>query len=190
MSVPSDFEDALGESLDVIDRELAKNEVPLRDRPLRAARDFVTYCVMQVAVGKEIAEPGKFLDYMASDWFKAIYARTIGWYTARYGDPMKTKSGKSYTGCILVLDTPFAMRIPVVTKRPGKPGETIWVCFPKEVEDDEDPLAWIVDSPNVRELPRGDGLKARRQAIEIANTVRAIVTSIMAIELPTNTKTL
>ena len=71
MSVPPDFEDALGESLDVIDRELAKDEVPLRDRPLRAARDFVTYCVMQVAVGEEITEPGKFLDYMASDWFKA-----------------------------------------------------------------------------------------------------------------------
>lgn len=185
MSVPPDFEDALGESLDVIDRELAKDEVPLRDRPLRAARDFVTYCVMQVAVGEEITEPGKFLDYMASDWFKAIYARTIGWYTARYGQALKSGSGKSHTGCTLVLDTPFAMRIPVVTKRPGQPGETIWVCFPKQVEDDEDPLEWIVDGPNVRELPRSDGLKARRQAIEIANAVRAIVTSIMAIELPT-----
>ena len=185
MSVPPDFEDALGESLDVIDRGLAKDEVPLRDRPLRAARDFVTYCVMQVAVGEEITESGKFLDYMASDWFKAIHARTVAWYTARYGEAVKSGSDKSHTGCILVLDTPFAMRIPVVTKRPGQPGETIWVCFPKQVADDEDPLDWIVDGPNVRDLPRSDCLKARRQAIEIANAVRAIVTSIMAIELPT-----
>jgi hypothetical protein len=185
MSVPPDFEDVLGESLDVIDRELAREAVPLRDRPLRAARDFVTFCVIRVGIGGEESEPGKFLDYMASDWFKAIYARTIGWYASRYGEAVGGDPDKIVNGCILVLGTPFVMRIPVVTRRPGTPGETIWVCYPKEVEDDEDPLDWVVSGPNLRELPRGDGLKARRLATEVANAVRSIATSIMPIEQPT-----
>ncbi len=180
------FEDALGESLDLIDRDLAKSGLPLRDRPLRAAQDFVRFFILKVAVGEEEFEPGTFLDYAGSDWFKVIYARTRAWYTARYGDVVTANSDQTVTGCILVLDTPFAMRIPVVTKRPGKPGETIWICFPREVEEGEDALDWIVAGPNIHELPRSDGLKARRLAIEIAGAVRAIVTSIMVIELPTD----
>lgn len=48
MASSDDLDDALAESLDVIDRVLAEDDVPLTSRPRRAAQDFVRFCVIEV----------------------------------------------------------------------------------------------------------------------------------------------
>jgi hypothetical protein len=178
-----DFETMLGDALDVIDRELADNGIALSNRPLTAARHFVRYFVLQVSDGTsaEPFEPGEFNEYWASEWFKVVYARTVAWYAGRYGKAMKQETERTFPGCILVLGTAFLLRVPVVTHRPGKPGETIWVCYPDRVEKDEDALAWIENGPNRAALPRGDGLKARRLANEVATHLRAITVSLATV---------
>lgn len=185
MADTPDFEDLLGESLDVIDRNLARSGVAPADRPLQAARYFVRYRILKIRVGDDETEPGDFRDYWGAEWFKVIYARTFAWYNDRYGDAMATEGERIVKGCTQVLDTLFAMNVPVVTRRPGKPDETIWVCFPCRVEDDEDALAWIVDGPNIATLPRSDGLKARRLANEVASAIRAIQTSLATVQAAT-----
>ena len=176
MAGPDEFEDALAESLDLIDRVLAENDVPLTSRPRRAAQNFVRFCVIEVETDTSTGpiEPGEFLDYMDSDWFKLIYARTFAWYRQRYGDSMSDRSDRTITGVTLVLGTPFRMKVPLVTTRPGKPGETIWMHYPAKVEDGEDSLSWVERAPNFAMLPRGDGMKARRLANGVAGALRSI----------------
>lgn len=183
-TAPTEFDSALGEALNLIDRELAEVEHDLRNRPLTAARLFVTDFVRTVADGpdRSAAEPGDFKVYVHSEWFKVIYARTVAWYRGRYGPAMESEGGATVGGVVLVLGTPFLIRVPLVTKRSGVPGETIWVCFPEQVEEGEDVLAWIEQGPNIMGLPRGDGMKARRLAEEVATNLRAIQMRIGAID--------
>lgn len=179
-----EFEDMLANALDMIDRVLADCEVPLWERPLRAARDFVKHFIIKIRIGEEEREPSAFMEFAGSEWFKMMHARTVAWYSSRYGEAMNCKSGQIVNGCTMVLGTPFVLHVPVVTKRPGSPGETIWVCFPNEVEDDEDSMAWIENAPNIASLPRGDGMKARRLANEVAGAIRSIQTSLATVEDP------
>lgn len=178
-----DFESMLGDALDLLDRELAKSDISLTSRPLSAAQDFVRHFVMQVSDrnSEEPTEPGEFNEYFDSEWFKVIYARTVAWYAARYGKAMDEKPERAFSGCILVLGTPFLVRVPVVTIRPGKPGETIWVCYPDRVEDDEDAIAWIENGPNISALPRGDAMKVRRLADEVATSLRSITVGLATV---------
>lgn len=186
MSDKPNFEDMLGQALDVIDRDLAQQEVALQDRLLQAAQNFVRYCVLEVrsGPGSEEAVPGKFMDYMGSDWFKIIYARTVTWYDARYGAAMNVEFGRTLAGCVLVLDTPFSVRVPMVTREPGMTGETVWLCYHDRVEDNEDALAWIEAGPNMISLPRKDGMKARRFANEVCGNLRAIYIALCTVKAP------
>ncbi|GHC97304.1 hypothetical protein GCM10019060_28010 [Novosphingobium pokkalii] len=111
-------------------------------------------------------------------------ARTVAWYSSRYGDAMNRESGQIVNGCTMVFGTPFVLHVPLVAKRTGTPGGTIWICFPKEVEDDEDELAWIEGAPNIASLLRSDGMKARRLANEVAGAIRSIQTALTTIEEP------
>lgn len=186
MSGKPDFDSILGEALDVIDRDLAQEGIALQDRLLQAARDFVQYCVLEVrsGPGSEETVPGKFVDYVGSDWFKIIYARTVAWYDARYGAAMDVEFGRTLAGCVFVLDTPFSVRVPMVTRELGKTGETIWLCYHDRVEDNEDALAWIEAGPNMASLPRKDGMKARRLANEVCGTLRAIYVALCTVKAP------
>lgn len=181
-----DFEDMLDAWLQAIDRNLALDGIAPKQRPLQAARDFVHFAVQEVDIGGKRFEPGSFADYFGSEWFKLIFARTTAWYRGRYGEALDDDSDRTVTGCVLVADTPFAMRVPIITRRQGKPGETIWIHFPKEVEEDEDALTWIEKGPNIDAWPREAGMKARRLANEVACAIRAIQTSLVTVERPTD----
>ncbi|MEH3122790.1 MAG: hypothetical protein PGN16_12550 [Sphingomonas phyllosphaerae] len=177
-----EFEDMLDDWLQVIDRNLALDGTALTTRPLDAACQFVRFAIKQIRIGDVESKPGKFLDYFASEWFKFIFARTSAWYRGRYGEALDGNSEREVAGCVLILDTPFVLQIPVVTHRPGKPGDTMWIHFPKEVEGDEDALTWLKKGPNVASLNRAEGMKARRLANEVAGAIRAIYTSLATIE--------
>ncbi len=180
---PDEFETMLSEALDAIDRGLAEGDMPLTTRPLTAARYFVRYWVSQVEDGQSEGPhaPGEFSDYLTSDWFKVIYARTVAWYADRYGSAMD-RDERSFAGCIPILGTAFLLRVPIITKRSGTPGETIWICYPDKIEDDEDALEWLENGPNIGSLPRGDGLKARRLANEVATLLRGIHVNLATVE--------
>lgn len=182
MSEQPDFEDMLAEALEVLDRDLAESDYPLKNRPLRAAQDFVRFCITKVAVGEDESEPGDFKDYVTSDWFKVIYARVYAWYAHRYGAAFDGSSDRTIAGCALVLNTPFLMRVPLTTTRPGQPGKTVWIGYPASMEEGEDALDWIESGPNIASLTRSDGMKARRLAEEVAVALRLVNTGLAGIE--------
>lgn len=181
-----DFDGHLAEGLELIDGRFRDQHRALKDRPLWAARDFVELFVQEVGIGGERSVPGEFMDYVGTDWFKVIYARTVAWYRERYGAAVAPGAGRSAIGCIVALGAAFAIHVPVVTRRPGTPGETIWVCFPDHVEADEDAVAWIEAGPNIAALPRGDGLKLRRLSNEVSTALRSIHTGLGSVEATTD----
>lgn len=181
MAAGLEFEDMLDDWLQVIDRGLALDGVTPSSRPLDAARRVVSLAIRKIRIGGVESEPGKFLDYFASEWFKVIFARTSAWYRGRYGDALDADEESTVAGCVMMLDTPFVIRIPIVTRKPGKPGETFWIHFPKEVEEDEDALGWVEKGPNVASMARSELLKARRLANEVAGAMRAINTSLATV---------
>ncbi|MEA1831728.1 hypothetical protein U8607_06485 [Methylobacterium durans] len=179
------FEDALDQSLDCIDRALATSGVILTRRPLYAAIEFVdTFVIEVITSGKVATKPGALEEYVNSEWFKVVYARTVAWYSGRYGEAMKRDNSRLLRGVVTILGTPFLINVPVITREPGRPGETIWICYHDRVKESEDSLSWIVAGPNVANIPRSDGMKARREANEVAGTLRASYVNLISATAP------
>jgi hypothetical protein len=182
--VPSEFDAALGEHLDWIDRVLVEKGVGLKTRPVQAAIMFVEECVSALRDAKNEQEqsPGSFLEYAGSDWFKIVYARTVAWYKLRFGSSIDAGSHRLLHGVVLVLGTPFRLRVPATTAEPEVPGETSWLSWHDRVEDSENSLSWLVQGPNFASIPRSDGLKARRLANEVASNLRCIHVQLMTVK--------
>ena len=108
-------------------------------------------------------------------------AMTMKQLCERYGSAMD-RDERGFAGCVPILGTAFLLRVPIITKRPGTPGETIWICYPDKIEDDEDALEWLEQGPNIGSLPKGDGLKARRLANEVATLLRGIRVNLATVE--------
>lgn len=173
------FNDSLAEALDLIDRVLGDEGVPLRQRPFRAGMDFVRYFIIEIQIGDQPpTPPGDTTTIILSEWFKPVMQGVKAWYDDRYGKRMKDDAGSPVTGAMRVFGTPFELRVPTATHSPGVPGETIWVEFPDRVLDREYPLTWLVDGPNLSPAARADFFKAKRHAHDVATALRFAVVNI------------
>tara|TARA_R110002051_G_scaffold269600_1_gene329800 strand:+ start:12459 stop:13463 length:1005 start_codon:yes stop_codon:yes gene_type:complete len=173
------FTERLAEALDVIDRTLGEECVPLRQRPFQAAIEFVRFFIIEIQIGNEPPkQPGELTEIILSEWFKPVMENVTAWYDDRYGVRMKADAGRPVTGAIRIFGTPFEMRIPTSTHSPGVPGETIWVEFPDRVLERENALDWLVDGPNLTNASRADFFKASRHACEMATALRFSVVNI------------
>lgn len=172
----------IGEALPHIDRDLAAREIALSDRRFRAAVEYVRYCVTAVSEdGKETSHPGESSNFIATSWFAIIFFHVDNWYRDRYGVALDRKPDKHIKGVVEIAGTPFALHIPTIRRRPGKPGETIWIGIPDGVRDDESPIKWIEAGPNVEKLDEDDRGSAIAEASDTAEKLRYIRTSLMAV---------
>lgn len=183
MSDSHSLEEAIKEWLDPIDRMLADTGVPPQQRPLHAASEFVDAAITHVSEDgdPEGVEPGSLSTYAASKWFRIIFKHVREWYVARYGAAMD-KPDRAIDATVLVLGTPFSMRVPVTTTEPGAPGETFWLCFHDAIRDYENPLGWIKTPPNWEALPNRDLSKARSEATAVATHIRSIRIQLMQMD--------
>lgn len=173
------FTTRLAEALDMIDRTLSDEGVPLRQRPFQAAIEFVRFFIIEIQIGDEPPKaPGELTEVILSEWFKPVMQNVTAWYDDRYGVRMKADAGSPVTGAVRVFGTPFEMRVPTSTHTPGVPGETIWVEFPDRVLDRETALDWLVDGPNLANASRSDFFKATRHAQDVAAALRFAVVNI------------
>lgn len=180
---PGSLEDVLAESLDMIDRMLAQEGMPLHMRPMSAAMRFVEFCVVKVNQGNGCdAPPGKLTDYAGSKWFQIIFRGTENWYRDRFGDAMEAGRSDGRNAATLIRDTPYLVKVPMTTTEPGTPGESFWLCYHDAVRPGEDVLRWIRHGPVLDNLATKDVKAARTITEEISTKLRATHIALLGLD--------
>lgn len=169
------LEDALATYLVQIDADLAADELPLWERPLRASIVFVEEFVESVSVGEKRY-------YLDKEWFAVIYHHVNNWYLERYGSDRMRNTTDTATGVVLVRGVTVELRVPLTRTKVEKVGETAWLMFPVEVEDDEDARRWLVKSPTLSSLGRDELADLLSSSTKIASALRAIRMYLMGVE--------
>lgn len=177
------LEDAMAKELDIIDRLLAHRGMPLHQRPMHAAIEFVELCILEVKDGKdpESKPPGKFTDFATERWFRIIHKIAVDWYREHFGDAMDAGRLEGTSAVVLVRDTPYLVKVPMTTTEAGKPGKTFWLCYHNGVLADEDVLAWIQSGPNFANLDPKDTKAAHSVTKDVSSKLRSIYTALMGV---------
>lgn len=162
-----ELEEAIAAHMKWIDPILSEERGPMKTRPSSAARLFVKHAVIRVS-------DDTIDDYSNQPWFAVIYHHVEQWYRDHYGAAFDADDIQSTAaGVVLVRGIPIQIRVPLTTVRAETPGETIWVRFPNVVEADEDPLSWLVGSPNLDRLQHEERAKLIKMATDVATCLRA-----------------
>jgi hypothetical protein len=165
-----------------IDAWLGQSDVRLPERLLSAATLFVDEIIIEVRYGDTVEDKGDSSDYVARPWFAVIYHHIENWYREHYGEALHANESGRAHGFVLVRNLPVELIVPLTRSRVETPGETAWLSFPKEVESDEDPLAWLGKSPNIAALHKEDKKALVEDAREIATALRSIRVNSAGIE--------
>jgi hypothetical protein len=179
---PETFDEYFEAALPLIDDALAKENIGLLQRPLRAAITFVTQYVIEVDIDGKPEAP-RFADgaFTSEPWFRGLFQLVEEWYRQRYGAAMDKPYSREAMGFVVVWGTPFKLEVPTRTVTVGTPGKTIWLGFPESVLPGEDPTQWIVDPPNISGMTRKDFLGLARKTKEVGNLLRSIEVKLLGI---------
>ncbi len=121
-------------------------------------------------------------DFIATRWFASLYAQVQSWYRDRFGAAFEHEPEARLLGLVSIAGTAFALRIPTVRSRPGRPAETVWIGFPDGVRDDERPIEWIEAPPNLDRLSLKERKAAETETTEVADALRFIRTGLLTVE--------
>jgi len=175
------LEQRLAEALPPIDEKLAAAGLAINQRPTHAAIEFVDHFVEAVREGESPAiRPGEFGSYFATKWFAAIYAAVDKWYRTRFPSAFAQKADHSLTGVVMIAGTTFGLRVPRNTFRPSEKADCIWIGFPDDVRNEEDPISWIVNPPNLAHLTPAQRKEAKSNARLVAGRLRFISSGLTA----------
>lgn len=179
-SEPASLDGVIAERLPILDELLAERGVTLKERPLRAACDFVELWVVKIrdASGNEF-EPSPASEVVTEKWFGALYQAIERWFRHRYQDAFDAKESRTLTGFVTVWSTPFKLAVPRVVREPDVPGESAWLRFPNAVLESERPLDWLCRPPSLDDLSRTQREQLESEAREVATRLRSIAVSIM-----------
>lgn len=164
------FNEVIEDHLPFFDELLSSTNVPLSQRPLRAALLFVEHCVIEVE-GDDRKRP------LGKRWFKAIYEIVAKWYDDRYAAAMGQMEN-SAPGLISIFNTLFQITIPLTLIEPAKP-HTVWVTFPKEVLSGEHVLEWLVNPPNLERMSTQELSRLTNNIVDVATATRSIRINVM-----------
>jgi len=163
------MDEFLQEHLPFFDELLSSTNVPLNQRPLRAAFLFVQHCVIAVEGDKDKEHP------LGKRWFKLLYEAVVQWYAARYSGAMRKKDSYALA-LISVFNTPFRVQVPLTLVEPEENNQ-MWVTFPKEVLPSENVLEWITNPPNFQTKGRQELSDLSDNIIQVATATREGVKS-------------
>jgi hypothetical protein len=172
----------IGKVMPYIDARLEPTEMSLTQRVLVAATTFVDEFVTSIHNRGTVEDKSSSTDYVVRPWFAIVYHHIQNWYREHYGEALDANLGGSAHGYVLVRSLPVEFAVPLTRSRVETPGETAWLSFPKEVESGEDPLRWLVRSPNIAALDDGDRESLVKDATEVATALRSIRVNSIGIE--------
>lgn len=167
--------DQMDHWLELFDSEFSDDEVPLRDRPLRAMTELCREGAFDIRFGDQSIDLSKPYEHADTDWFRAIFAAVEHWYTVRFGPIVVQSSGSSrLEGAILIRGTAFALHVDAQRSEVETEGETAWLYFEDQLGDEEDPTEWIVDGPDLTEADKKVRDEVASSAHEVATLLRFI----------------
>jgi len=172
------LDDFLREHLAFFDELLSSTNVPLSQRPLRAALMFVQHCVIAVE-GDEDKEHA-----LGKRWFKPLYEAVAKWYADRYAAAMEKKENRA-PGLVSIFNTPFRIDVPLTLVEPAE-DHMVWVTFPNEVLAGEQVLKWIVNPPNLERMDKQELAELSGRIYEVATATRGIRINVMTATDPNN----
>ena len=153
----------LHDVLPEIDNDLSQENVSLSKRPLRAF-DIIQHTILEIP------------DYEAFFVSKAHGRMLIvvrEWYRDRYGEAMDKEDG-AFSAAVLVRSTPFIMLVPKTFKAAADEPNKLWFGIPATIQDEENPINWIVDQSIVERLSSSDRATLEANTSKVAELVRAI----------------
>lgn len=147
-NTPQSFNEAFNPILDIIDQDLALDEVAVNQRPLKAACRLVEDFIRSIRLGNEPPKsPGKCPEFCNEEWFKNIYNDVEKWYQRRYAERAVLSKRDVMVGVFLVAGTPFEIRVPITASKVDVEGETSWLSFPAELRNGDDARNWVSSPP-------------------------------------------
>lgn len=173
----------MAEVLPSIDKLLVARDIQLPMRPFQATVEFMLGCVISIRDSGDVERaPGAVTDFVVTDGFARLYALVEQWYRDRFGAAMDKTGDKPIFGVVDIAGTAFAISVPTMRIRPGKPGETVHINIPDGVRPDEAPLSWINAGPNFGSFAKPERKQAEEAATTVASALRYVRTSLLATE--------
>ncbi len=146
------FERAIREWMVPIDAHLSDLRIPIPDRVLLAAHEFVEYCILEI--NGDTKE-----NYLFRPWFRFIHRTIRRWYEKKYGAALH-RPDEVFLGVCEILGALFRLRVPTHLRRDGEPGKTIWIVLPIDLQAEEDP-GKLVGQPSQSKCTRSRNATAR-----------------------------
>jgi HEPN domain-containing protein len=137
------------ERFELIDEMLARRGVPLSQRPLEAAMTLALDHIVEIETESGFVKPAECDDLLLTPWFAKIYKSIEKWYRDLYGEAIRARKDDFLHGVVLIRSTPFEIHVPRTRIEPGKSGDTNWICFLDQVQEDEIGINWLQSPPNL-----------------------------------------
>jgi HEPN domain-containing protein len=139
--------------LEIIDDKLSEAEVPLYRRALYAVLELCREETISIRCGDQSLDISDPIEHMDADWFRAIYAGVDHWYTQRFGaNKVQTSGGRYLNGAIMIHRAAFGLKIKAHRTEMEVAGERAWLYFEDGIGDDEDPIPWLIDGPDLKSI--------------------------------------
>jgi hypothetical protein len=170
--------DILSENLQKIDEALAKQNIPLPDRPFAALSKLLLLgAIMEIDGTPVNSEPSQVLD---ADWFPPIMKWITAWYRLQYGNAARINSKEPLTGFLLIRKTPFVLHAPPHIIKAGDEKGTAWLHLVDRVHDEENALAWVQDLPETSDSLEQQAWMA--DATAVASDLRFIQNKVLSLK--------
>jgi len=161
--------------LEMIDEDLLNINTPLGDRPLQALLRLMEAEAFEVQYGEEKVDLGRPFEHMGSTWFRVLYLAVERWFEKAYGaENIRGKGNPPAEGIALIRGVPVALRVPPHRSKVHKEGLEAWLYFEQGIGEGEEPLRWLVDSPDLSHLDAKHRSVVETSVTEIATALRVI----------------
>ena len=166
----------LKEQMPLFDEILSSENVPLSQRPLRAALLLIKHCVVEVKGDGDKEHP------FGKRWFKHLYEAVERWYADRYAAALKTEENNA-VALVTIFHTPFRVEVPLsIFESPEN--NRMWVTMPNEVLPGEQVLKWILNPPNLQTMDTQELKELSDSVTEVATATRSIRINLMTADDP------
>lgn len=173
---PASLEQAIRMCIAPIDAYLVDLRVPIPDRVLDAARMFVDHCVIEIKGDSKD-------DYIQKGWFQFIFRTTRSWYEEKYGSALKRPEAVLVGACE-IEGSSFQLHVPIIVRRAGEPGQTVWLVFPVDLQPEENVATWFVSPPNFDVFEASIRTSALENASAVGGLLRRIHSDLMTAKRP------
>lgn len=161
--------------LDLFDKELGLDEVPLRQRPMQALFKLFEHDAIEMRAGETRIREINIADHAATPWFRVLYSAVEFWYIDLFGEEAMAETGNApLEGVVLVRGLPFLLRLRANRNKVEIEGKQTWMYFEDGLGEGEVAHDWIIGGPDLARLDEASRAEVEAQAATVASTLRYV----------------